>query len=197
MRWLTIALFLLSSISLPGCNKPIGAADETVSADDDPLASLRASDSDPIETPSPESGAVESSDGPMLSAVSFEGELQGLKSAPKRRVFLLYYSYSKKNGAAYDCPACMIAKPKLKAWANEQNFTTAEENEGHARSATVRFVDINRDKVTQDLTLEGESSALYPTYLWVDQTGKVLWSDCGVKDGPQLTRTWKLLERMR
>lgn len=208
MRWIVLALFLLSSLSLPGCNKVANGAaageetpvlEESLPGEDFAEAPAPSLEESSIVTPVeiPAETPVESADGPPLQAVKLVEDLQGLKSAPKRRIFLLYYSYARESGAPYDCPACRVAKPKLKAWANQQNLTTAEESEGHARSASVRFVDIYRDKVTNDLTLEGETVAMYPTYLWVDQTGKVLWSDCGVKDGPQLTRIWKLLERLK
>lgn len=190
-----LALFLLSSLGMFGCRMPtsVSADEPNLSAaedfsDGEELPSL---EEDPApENSEPESPPAETDDGPHLAAIHFPEAANGMKRDRPKRIFLLYYGYQA-------CGPCQTAKPKLKDWATAKQMTTAEENEKQARLASVRFIDIFRDKVTQDLTLDGETQALYPTYLWVDQSGKVLWSNCGVMDGPQLTRTWNLLQKLR
>lgn len=185
-----IALLLLSSIGLMGCNPPISASNEPAEVEGDYLSEEPTEDTSASDSglspnpPSPESEVSETDPPDPLAAEPLEAN--GLKGKSKRPIWLFYYGYK-------GCTPCAVAKPKLASWVNSKGLTSSEADAKNAKLARVRYIDIQRDPVKRDLSFGDQP--LYPTYLWVDQSGRELWHEVGVMDERKLSLIWDLLEK--
>lgn len=192
MRWLTIALFLLSSVGLIGCNPPRLASAEEQQAGEDlpdltpvPEESLRlpSDSSSPISLP--ESEGLLSTPDPLAE----EPVEPTLLKANRKPVFLFYYGYEA-------CTPCRIGKPKVQAWASKKGLTQAESTAPNSRMSTVQYIDIVKTKPKRDLSFDGDQP-LFPSMVWVDQSGRELWHSVGVPSEQELDLIWGLLEKSR
>ncbi len=191
MRWLILALFLLSSVGLIGCNTPrLVSAEEQQAGDDLPDLTPETDESSRLPSDSssppslPESEGLLSTPDP-LAEEPVEPTLLKAKQSP---IWLFYYGYEK-------CQPCQIAKPKVQAWANKKGLTQSESDKPNARMCQVQYIDIVKTAPKRDLSFGGDQP-LYPTYVWVDQHGNTLAYYVGKLDESQLEFTWNHAQRL-
>lgn len=192
MRWMKIALFLLSSLGMLGCKMPT-----SVSADEPNLAeseepnldeSLPPSESDSPDTfPSDSEGLLSNEPPDPLAAEPVEPAM--LKAAPKRKVWLFYYGFQA-------CEPCRIGKPNVQAWAAKRGLTQSEADLPNARMCTVQYIDIlnPKTKPQRNLDFDGKG-AMFPSLVWVDSSGRELWHSVGIPNEKELDLIWGLLEK--
>lgn len=186
---LILSLFLLSSLGLIGCNVPTSIGAEEPSLDEE-LPDLTPELDEHLPSPS-------EADSPSLELVS-EGPPDPLAEEPveptllkgnRKQYYLFYYGYEA-------CSPCRVGKPKVQAWASKKGLTQSESDAPNARMNTVQFIDIVKHKPKRDLSFDGDQ-ALFPTMVWVDQSGRELWHSVGVPSEKELDLIWGLLEKSR
>lgn len=209
-----LGLFLL--ISLLGCNQgPSNRmafgdgslaslaqnqeldVEETPDVQDDDEGESPLIDSEVEETQAEVQEASQGMIGPD-SLIPEPAEAMSLKSSSEKvRVYLSCYGGAgvDRYSGQYWCPQYVRNKPEIQAWANRKGLTSSEANAEGYRYATVRFVDIFRDKPTRDLSYGGQ--AMYPTYVMTDQHGHELWHHVGYLEPGYLDAQWNLANHVR
>lgn len=196
MRWM-LALFLLSSPFLVGCDqlirvpgKAAQASEEAPELPTDISPELEESDSADLQ-PVPEVDPLPLAAAGVPDPLAEEpAEIQGLKGAAAQADVWLFF-YGGQWGALN-----RTEETKLRGWANGKSLTVSAANIDNARYARVLIVDVTRDPVKRDLRY-GNAQPLYPTYVIVDRNGGELWHHVGAVDTAYLDWVWDLANKQR